>query len=242
MHDPFIDTDITTGVYPHADLDWAFAGRSSSWTTSSTLHARWSHIIDSRHLDARAVIDEGIIVHQPDGTSLETGRMPRSADIHSPIVGYEESWVDLPLKGDAQGRVYSVVLQLGSGAERDGRAYADQGGGSSSSADASGPIPRGIIVRVGDRCQGIMRTSATELDAITVEGWCRKEEDEWVREVRVGDGFLPCGVAFEPRRVEVGSEIKYGEMRWKVTEMSCFSASSSPSGMQTADGDDQEED
>lgn len=184
------------GVYQLADLEWAFAGRSLTLPQDpdeSRSHARWVHEVDSRFADAASVDDHGFIVMLDANTELESGEMVRPDT--GAITAYEEKWIIQPsLPVDELGRVIVVVIQLGP------------------VIGAAGHAVRGTVVRVADRCQGIIRAG----EAVTVERW-RKKEDGWVREIRVGDGFLPCAVTFDPERTNVGSEVRHEGLVWKVT-------------------------
>ncbi|TLD31011.1 hypothetical protein PspLS_02016 [Pyricularia sp. CBS 133598] len=84
---------------PVSSVDWAIAGISESWIRKSAdgkdvSHSKWTHWIDSRTpLEPEdSVADEGDMFPQPDGTTLEKGRML------NPDVGieadYEELWDD----------------------------------------------------------------------------------------------------------------------------------------------------
>lgn len=112
---------------------------------------------------------------------------------------YEEKWADVALKsttGREDGKVECAVLEL-------------------CSEEHSA---RGLVVRVGQYCQGIVRVG----EQVAVERWVWDAETgfTWKRRVRMGDLFLPCGVVVgEPERLELGGEIRYGEQVWRVVEL-----------------------
>lgn len=103
---------------------------------------------------------------------------------------------------------------------------------------------RGMVVRVGGWCQGMVKGAGGE---VTAERWKRAESAKWERVHRVGKEVLPCavacmdrdedneadewqggrywreavemGVAFE-KVVAVGDLVKFGCREWEVVERS----------------------
>lgn len=100
---------------------------------------------------------------------------------------YEELWTDVPvgMVADERGR-RCVVL------ETEG----------------------GMVVRVGDACQGIVRG----WQGVCVERWNWGAEKGWERAVRIGEGDVPCAVTFEVERIEEGGSVKVGGRVWTVRE------------------------
>ncbi|KAI4603816.1 hypothetical protein KJ359_003636 [Pestalotiopsis sp. 9143b] len=116
-----------------AAVDWAFAGTSSHDETVSPPHSVFTHWVDSRHADAAAVRDEGDNFPGADeGESLERGHMV------NPVSGrdepYEECWVDGIQVDERGARADSgFVLRYEDGDDK------------------------GLVVRVGDLIQGVLR-------------------------------------------------------------------------------------
>ncbi|KID80361.1 sodium/nucleoside cotransporter, partial [Metarhizium brunneum ARSEF 3297] len=120
---------------PLSRLDWAIAGTSSS--SSRTIdgkqvsHSRWDHWIDSRTSQPETASDQGDMYPQPDGSTLEKGRMV------NPDTGretaYEEIWDDEEPAPTASEQVCAVLKY------------------------EEGPT-RGLVVRLGRYSQGFVRS------------------------------------------------------------------------------------
>lgn len=123
--------------------------------------AKFAHWINSRSADVEGVSDEGDMYEQADGTTLEKGSMV------NPDTGkdtaYEESWLDIPVP-HVHGNGKDVVARL------------------------QEPDRRGMVVLLGDYCQGVARRG----DDIAVERWEKNKNGEWTRTVRIGKGHLIC--------------------------------------------------
>lgn len=160
------------------------------------LHSKWHHWVDSRNEDAEAVTDEGDMLPQSDGTTIERGSMVNPAT--GKTADYEECWEDLEPVGTSDGRQArkACVLQL----------HDDEN------------EARGMIVRLGQFCQGVIRVGKY----FTVERWQWREGEGWKRGVRTGDLWLPCGPILEGERLRLGGEVNYGDYTWRVVEMSKF--------------------
>jgi hypothetical protein len=180
-------------------LEWAFAGTSSSELRNDAdgrqiVHSSWKHWVSSRTRVADGVVDEGDMFPQPDGRTLETGEMVNPAT--GELTKYEESWIDVEpttTGTEDEGRLVCVVLILQDDANE----------------------ARGMVVRVGQYCQGFMRVG----DALSMERWAWDAEGGWRRLVHMGDLWLPCGVVTDGKRLELGGQVKYGEYEWKIVEM-----------------------
>ena len=125
---------------------------------------------------------------------------------------YEEMWEDLEIV-PVDGKHVVIVLKL----------------------DDTTAKARGVVVRVGRFCQGILRAG----DQWIVERWEFRDGEEgnkggvedmdggsvaggngnWKRTVRVGDMFLPCAVTFRPEIVLLGGTITHKGAEWKVEEL-----------------------
>lgn len=78
---------------------------------------------------------------------------------------------------------------------------------------------RGMVVRIGQYCQGVLRVKGE----FSLERWeWVGEEKGWERKVRMGSLFLPCGPAMDVLGMEVGSQVRHGDFRWKVVELDYF--------------------
>lgn len=182
-------------------LEWAFAGTSNTELCDvpdggQIAHSIWKHFVDSKHVDADAVVDEGDMFPQPapnEKRTLEKGRMVNP--INGRPTDYEEVWKDVPLTSTNRegGTIYVVVLVL---LDEEHRA-------------------RGMVVRVGQFCQGVLRVG----EGFACERWEWRWEDGWTRRARIGDLFLPCGAAMEEGKLRVGGCVKYGEYEWRVIEL-----------------------
>ncbi|ORX99552.1 hypothetical protein BCR34DRAFT_465937, partial [Clohesyomyces aquaticus] len=205
---------ITGG--PSFALEWAFCGQSSTSPASpqvlsaSTLpvkHATWHHWLDSRFSVGSPEIprDEGDMYTVSANQTCEFGSAWNAAG--NAVVSYEEMWEDMRIKStdtDAdkvKKRIQAMVLRL----------------------DESAHGVRGMVVRVGQFVQGMLKRG----NEVTVERWEFLEKrdaqgkvvgGDWTRLVRLGDLFLPCAVAFEPEKVEVGNTVTYELFAWVVEE------------------------
>lgn len=206
-------------VLPVARLDWAFGGVSSSQTGTDSegkhvILSEWKHWVDSRTCHAEQVKDEGMMYSQSDGRTLEKGSMVNPAT--GRMTEYEEMWKDIEPVATVTGNVtpseaermrVCIVLML----------------------DDEQHEARGMVVRVGQFCQGIIRTG----QYFSLERWVwmkngEKKGDEiersWRRTSRIGNFWLPCGPAMEAEmgRLKLGGEVKYGEFLWTVVELKIF--------------------
>ena len=193
---------LCLGIQPFSLLDWAFAGVSSSRqkfepSNETTVHTVWKHWIDSRIPEAESVQDEADVFPQPDGSAVEQGRMVNPDNGQE--MDYEEAWIDVaPTSTTLDNRKLSAcaVLLLDDDSQRQ----------------------RGMVVRVGQYCQGIVRIG----EAVSLERWHWTKQDGWKRKVRMGDVWMPCGLAMEFSRLTLGGEVKQGEQSWKVVELMEF--------------------
>lgn len=175
-------------------LEWAFAGKS--YTTQRSIddgvskpqHSVWEHWIDSK--SDNPSVDEGDMWPQANGDVLERGTQKH------PVTGldseYEELWAELDVEvvGNEKSRI-SVVLKT----------------------EVGDKIARGLVVRVGRWCQGILQTG----DKLTIERW-QWLNSEWNRTVKIGDGVLPCDATFTDRTLSEEDLVRSGDLLWKVVE------------------------
>ncbi|CAO2648135.1 Nn.00g090570.m01.CDS01 [Neocucurbitaria sp. VM-36] len=198
-------------------LEWAFAGISESRPITDkrstktgdeekhwegVTHSTWTHWLDSRHSvgDPTIPIDEGDMYPIADDLTLEHGHafqpLMRAHKTH------EEMWRDVAAQStNSAGTKICVVLRV--------------------QADTAGV--RGVIIRLGQYCQGIVM----QRDYCTVERWEFVDEGKrdveeaarWKRTARVGDQELPCAATFRPEVLAVGGVVKYHDYEWVVEEV-----------------------
>lgn len=225
---------------PLERLDWAFAGTSSStWLAASPerialteeevrryrpfasddevpsgpddklLRTVWTHLVDSSTASAEEVRDEGDMIPAPSlGLTIEKDpkREPAKGDPGAYVEGWREEEV-LPtgvgdLSGEARrGQRFCVVLEMELADDR----------------------ARGMVVRVGQYCQGLMRVG----DDISLARWSWDREHEWKAVMKVGDSEFPIDVAVRDGGWKLGQEItvRTGSGRdfvWNVTETEGF--------------------
>lgn len=83
---------------------------------------------------------------------------------------------------------------------------------------------RGLVVRVGQHCQGILRVG----DKLTMERWEWMNMPEsmfrgwWDCKVRIGDGSLPCDQVTDIGGLCNGVIIQSGALEWRAIEDYCW--------------------
>ncbi|KAJ4350131.1 uncharacterized protein N0V89_008752 [Didymosphaeria variabile] len=230
------DPELPNEGGPRVRLDWAFSGTSSSTSipdpyphgiteNSDTAarhtehhrswpnpvkHASWTHWLDSRHPVSTSPEnmpnDEGTMFPISSTETLEFGRGVNPAT--GKMWAYEELWTDgailsAPTKDEPDPPVFSSVLRL----------------------DDPQHDVRGVVVRLGRYCQGIVMKG----NYVSVERWewAAKENEfgdkeavgDWKRTVRIGDQFLPCAITFEPGVLSEGGKVRYWDYEWVCEEM-----------------------
>ena len=174
---------------PFTLLEWGLAGRS----VGTPSHGIWIHDIDSRTENPGEERDEGDMFPQPEHPDvvLERGKMrhPESGEIRE----YEEAWKD-PQVLAVDGRRASVVLET---------------------STSAAPGVKGMVVRVGQFCQGILRLGS----AIVVERWAWAQDGGWKLSARIGDGAdLPCDVTWDGA-LATGDECDRNGVSWIAKEV-----------------------
>ncbi|CAN8100827.1 unnamed protein product [Discula destructiva] len=145
------------------NLDWAIGGTSASEARTrhdgpSFSHSVFTHWVDSRTRQPETATDEGDMFPQPDGTTLEKGRMvnPATGDESD----YEELWRDGEPK-HLPSVAKCTVLQLHDDAQD----------------------TRGLFVQLGQYAQGVLRVG----DVFTAERWLWRQSDlKWERAFSIG--------------------------------------------------------
>lgn len=199
-------------------LDWGFAGESSSRVARGSPHAllgafrrcSWTHWVDSRvTVGHGAPRDEGDMYSLGEGRYLEVGFAfhPHLGR----VAGHEELWRDVDVRSTEKGGVKRcVVLRCRN----------------------EGMGVRGVVVRVGQYCQGILMvggdvtTERWEADvaeeAAEGKGEGRAQEEEkakWKRTARTGGGFVPCSVTWRTEAVVLGGMVLFAGFEWVVEEV-----------------------
>ncbi|KAJ4382378.1 hypothetical protein N0V86_002713 [Didymella sp. IMI 355093] len=199
-------------------LDWGFAGVSHSTpakpahdTDTAFNHASWTHWLDSRvPINEPIPPDHGDMYDLGEGLFLEHGHAwhPHLGR----VAGHEELWRDVEPQAthNEEGGKVCVLLRCHDEGER----------------------VRGVVVRVGRFCQGILQRGAEctterwEFDAgrvpdeeSTVDGLeCVRQDNGWKRTARTGDAFVPCTATFRTEIVQLGGRVRYGGLEWVVEE------------------------
>ena len=138
---------------------------------------------------------------QPGGDILERGEhLNKTA---GEVEKYEELWGDIPVRrvgGQGKGEKEEEERHVSIVAKAE---------------DAERRI-RGMIVRVGDWCQGILKAG----DEITAERWHWTEAKGWERIARLGRGeSLRCELTLEESIIEEGKRYEYEGLGWEVVEL-----------------------
>ncbi|RPD77351.1 hypothetical protein L226DRAFT_610684 [Lentinus tigrinus ALCF2SS1-7] len=176
---------------PYTTLDWGIGGRS----VGTPGHGEWIHDIDSRTEEPEA--DAGDTFPHPTlpDVSLERGRMrhPESGEIRE----YEEAWKHIDIDPDPAGELHegkrvSVFLEM------------DEEG-------AEGGRRRGMISRVGQFCQGIVRDGKE----VSVQRWARTDGEDWRKVAQIGDATMACEATWKEHLKE-GDQVHHDGFVWTV--------------------------
>jgi len=179
-------------------LEWAFAGTSTVTRGESPekpSHSVWEHWVDSKSENPGP--DEGDMYLQENGDVLEKGtqKHPETGE----EVAYEELWTELEIDViPEEGGRYSTVLKHES------------------------ENARGLFVRVGGWCQGVLK----EGSKLTVERWrwASQENDPhqgpgyWKMIVRIGEGEMPSPTLYRGIADGKDTVVVSGELKWEVME------------------------
>ncbi|MCJ1316907.1 hypothetical protein MMC15_002228 [Xylographa vitiligo] len=184
---------LPTDGGPISRLEWAFAGKSytkPSKVDGGPAHTIWCHDIDSRTSDPER--DEGDMYEQEDGDVLECGQ---NVDAETGAVNkYEELWHDIGVQLVGQEKDHLSAMLIANDKSHD---------------------TKGMIVRVGDWCQGILKVG----EDTTVERWHWSHKDHWQLVAKLGQKSLACGATFDRISLELGKVIRHHDLDWKVIEL-----------------------
>ena len=213
--------------------------RKQSGSASNYRQTTWTHWVDSRHskgvrtsVGAPKTPHTATFSEKPqddwvdsatiyptdkENESLEKGRM-QNPDT-ALMADYEELWKDLPLqKLPHEPGLMSFVLQ----------------------AENKVLGTRGLVMRIGSWCQGVIRSGADigverwrfggvvmpgGAEVGLVDGPVSGVEDgiggknKWERLAKIGEMSLPCQVCWEKAwELKVGEQIVSGGLQWEVVE------------------------
>ncbi|KAJ4418060.1 hypothetical protein N0V82_005814 [Gnomoniopsis sp. IMI 355080] len=181
-------------------LDWAIGGTSTSTQRTRpdgtrVSHSVFTHWVDSRTRDPESATDEGDMLPQPDGTTLEIGRMVNPAT--GIETDYEELWRD-GASENVPALAKWTVLQIQDESQQ----------------------KRGMFVQLGQYAQAVLRVG----DIFTAERWeWDSSQSTWVGTFRVGDDEAFPLDDLIPTCQEVhhaGEEIEAWSGIWSVLEAS----------------------
>ena len=147
--------------------------------------------------------DEGDMTVLPNGDVLEKGTTTDTAT--GAGTAYEELWTDLEVDViPEEGGKFSTVLR------------------------AQTSTARGMVIRVGGWCQGLLIEDADEGGGrrMTVERWRWMSEENdphqgpgyWKRVVRIGEGEIPGPVMLRGVGGGEETEVGGGVLKWEVVE------------------------
>ncbi|EFQ34167.1 hypothetical protein CGRA01v4_09759 [Colletotrichum graminicola] len=195
-------------------LEWGIAGTSSSSMRDGgdgvqVRHSRWEHWIDSRTTEPENAADEGDMYEQPDGLTLEKGRMVNPATGEE--TDYEELWRDID----------PVPVPIAAAAAGDGGGDGGKGGKGVECIvlrfEDEPTKSRGLVVWLGRFCQGISRIG----EDVAAQRWEWKGEDGWKRTARIGERELPCEALLKTGApLSVGAHVVHENLVWDVLESS----------------------
>lgn len=181
-------------------LDWAIGGTSASTQRTRpdgthVSHSVFTHWVDSRTKEPENATDEGDMLPQPDGTTLETGRMVNPATGNE--TDYEELWRDGAAE-NVPALAKWTVLRIQDDFQQ----------------------KRGMFVQLGQYAQAILRMG----NIFTAERWeWDSSQSKWVGAFRVGDdeAFPLDDLLSTSQEVHhVGEEVEVWSGTWSVLEAS----------------------
>jgi hypothetical protein len=194
-----------------------------------THRSTWHHWLDSEHaIDSPHIpLDSGLMFAVPRQTPSSPEFTLEFGTAFSPrldrMTAYEELWRDIAIQPcSPSSKKVCIVLRT-------------------EGVNEFGDAIRGVVVRLGRYCQGILRKG----DTVTVERWEFKEgdrvrkgesvgkedtnrdwegEDEsyggtWERTVKIGREVLPCMAAQKEEELDVTMQVSLKGYVWVVEEL-----------------------
>lgn len=201
------------------EIDWAFAGVVNRADSGGS----WIHWLDSRTDSPES--DSGTFETLPNGDVMERGTM---RDKNGVIRPYEEIWRD-----EIVTKSLVAVLVAQSFTAEENRQFSKlpneyliMGGQNIISAAPPGCV--GMIIRVGDWCQGILKSQ----DRIVAERWHYLRNpvgNQWSLEFQTGQGELPCDKVCDwldedskggskGEFYQIGDPVTIGDVIWTLVE------------------------
>lgn len=221
-----------------SDIDWAFAGHSTSHTANGKTLSQWHHWVDSTTLTPEKIVDKGeMLPEDADGLALEKGQMVNPAT--GRMTEYVEGWreveagvVSAIAQDVADEFVVGLLGRQGSVEGLDGRGGvseekpSDHGSGKRVSLalrhEDAAKRSRGMAVRVGHLCQGVVRVG----DEFALERWEWDTQSGWRRSAVYGSLSVPCeAMNILGDTMRTGTTVTYGDgdgFEWKCIEAERF--------------------
>ena len=129
---------------------------------------------------------------QENGDVLECGQNI-DADTGE-VKKYEELWHDVGVQLVGQEKHHVCVVLM---------------------ADDKSHNTKGMIIRVGNWCQGILKVG----EETTVERWQWSHGDQWQIVAKLGQKSLICETTFHGTSLEIGKVIRHHDLDWKTVEL-----------------------
>lgn len=221
-----------------SDIDWTFAGHSTSHSADGKNLSQWHHWVDSTTLEPEKVVDKGeMLPEDADGLALEKGQMVNPAT--GRMTEYVEGWREVEagvVSAAAQDVADEFVVELlgrqGSVEGLDGQGGVSEEKPSDHSSGKRVSLvlrhenvakrSRGMAVRVGHLCQGIVRVD----NEFALERWEWDTQSGWRRSAVYGSLSMPCeAMNILGDTMRTGTTVTYGGgdgFEWKCIEAERF--------------------
>ncbi|KAL2417571.1 hypothetical protein ABEF95_012256 [Exophiala dermatitidis] len=195
FYDRDAETETETG-YQKGSVDSAAPAPSLSVAMPYTAHAVFRHEIDSK---GPGISDEGDMFLLPNGDCVEVGMMhnPRTNRVEM----YKEYWTAPSPAAAAQDQgqgqlprtpcVVAKTLDLrGRGAAAEHVENGKGGEIGEIKTESGAPVGAGVVIRVGDYCQGIVQRGQ---QTVLVERWQKTQVQGQISNSRGSNGGVPVG-------------------------------------------------
>jgi hypothetical protein len=237
----FVDIRVITKDAARENVDpthveWAFAGHSTSQVIDGRTLSQWHHWIDSKTSEPEGVVDKGeMLPEDAEGLAMEKGEMvnPATGKLTEYVEGWRDGEIEIVAKpgGDVIQGFWKELR--GRGVSVEGlRKEGEMGSSKSKDDEARLSIvlqhedvarkPRGMVVRLGQMCQGVMRVG----DEFAHERWEWAQNDGWRRTSVSGTLSLPCDVlTMLGEEICTGTKVTYGDeddLKWQCVEAEQF--------------------
>ncbi|KAF1920750.1 hypothetical protein BDU57DRAFT_509188 [Ampelomyces quisqualis] len=197
------------------NLEWGFAGSSQATQLGGgKSHSVWTHWVDSRvAIGGQVPVDEGDMYPINDALTLEHGHAFHPALRR--VSGHEEMWRDIPVTITSPTPFTTASAKKAAAKSTTHVPLARHK--ICMVLRHSSNISRGLIIRLGQFIQGIL----VKENEVTAERWEWTVTGGWKRTERVGQHFVPCGVAMDregEKELGVGGKVTYKDWVWVVEE------------------------